>query len=130
MGEWLPDGARVIVDPEEELSVPHLCWIVIRQGDGPWARFMTDVGCEFAGACKLFLGWLSGPTGDLCLIGQLAPPVVGLIPETEIEALHRVIGVDGNPVHMSANDSAAYALIAPFRREGSLKPINPAWRAN
>lgn len=64
-------------------------------------------------------GWVDGPDGGLCMVGQLVPPVVALIPAAEIESLHRIVGAVGGERHLSENDRAALAIIAPFRREGS-----------
>ena len=69
--------------------------MVIRKGDGPWARFMEAAGEEFGAAVKTYLGWVAGPDGGMCMVGQLVPPVVCLIPASEIEAMHRIIGATG-----------------------------------
>jgi hypothetical protein len=55
-----------------------------------------------------------------------APPVACLIPEAEIEALHKIIGSAGAQPQMSERDRAAWALVAPFRKEGVVQPINRA----
>ena len=52
---------------------------------------------DFSGATKIFLGWIGGLGA---MVGQIVPPVVCIIPEAEIESMHRVSGAIGRqPAH-------------------------------
>lgn len=114
LGEWIPSGTILVADPDAELQPLNVCQIVIRDGDGPWARFMRSVGDDFGGACKIYLGRVEGVDGSAVMVGQLVPPVVCLIPESEIEAIHSIVGsVDGERA-MTEGDKGALALVAPF----------------
>lgn len=81
--------------------------------------------CEaFTGTTRVFLGWHDG----LAVVGQVSPPVVGVIAEREIEALHRVSGVvNGADLKMTDCDRQALSLLSPFRSDDPIEPINPDW---
>jgi hypothetical protein len=49
----------VAVDPEAEIRPLDVVIIVIRPGDGPWARFIAAAGDNITAAAKLFLGWFN-----------------------------------------------------------------------
>ena len=114
LGEWLPDGTVLVADPDMEIRPLDLCNIIIRDGDGPWARFMRSCGEDFSGATKIFLGWIDGVGA---MVGQIVPPVVCILPDSEIESLHRIGGALVGSLEMKEADQAALALVVPFRRE-------------
>ena len=52
------------------------------------------------------------------MVGQLLPPVVCLVPESEIGTIHRVVGAIGRRLEMSDRDREAMQLVAPFAVAG------------
>jgi hypothetical protein len=57
------------------------------------------------------------------MVGQLGPPLVCIIPSTEIVSMHRVVGALGQSPTVNEHDKAALALIAPFRKGRHISPI-------
>lgn len=54
LGEWMPDGTKVVADPAAELRPLDLCSIKISDGQGPWARFVLHrVVGAIGGAWKM-----------------------------------------------------------------------------
>lgn len=108
LGDWIPNGTRLVADRSEDIRPLRLVSILFRDGDGPWSSWIRETG--ESSACKIFLGRTPGAV----LVGQLVPPIVGIISETEIEALHPIVGAVGRALEMSERDRAALALIVPF----------------
>ena len=113
LGEWISDGTVLIADPTLDVRPLDLVAITIRDGDGPWPRYLRDVGSAL-GFSKVFLRWVGEGDGRCALVGQVYPPAVCLVPEADIEAMHRVVGSVGGELQMTARDTEALRLIAPF----------------
>ena len=82
LGDWIPNGSLLVADRSEEIRPLKLVTIQFLDGDGPWSSWMRETG--ESSVCKIYLGKVEGAV----LVGQLVPPIVGIIPETEIEAMH------------------------------------------
>jgi hypothetical protein len=74
---------------------------------------------------SLFLAW-HGDGDGVCVVGQLFPPLVALIPAVEIEAMHRVIGSVGHELKLQPIDMSAYFMIAGMVAEQAVQPFGPA----
>jgi hypothetical protein len=109
----------VVADPEATLRPGDLCAIAIRPGNGPWGRFIRAAGDDFQAVVKFFLGTVEGAEGRLFLVGQIVPPVMSLIPESEVASLHCVVGSCGPEPRMGEDERAAFALITPFAQGGT-----------
>jgi len=92
MGDWFPDGTEMLVDPEADVRPLDLCVIRLRKDSGPFARFSEESGAGLD-LCKAFLRKHDGAV----LVCQLEPVMMALIPEEEIEAIHRIAGFFGVP---------------------------------
>jgi len=135
MGPSLPDGTRLLVDPEKEIAPLSLVTIVLREGKGPWDKFMREawreaMGNDDAPNCmgKVFLrrGTIGGR--DAVMVAQLYPPTVGLIAVDEIEAMHAISGFDGRG-EIRITEPEEWALIAwAGQGAAAMPPINPDWR--
>jgi len=108
LGDWIPNGTRLVADRSENIRPLGLVSILFNDGDGPWATWMRTTGEQ--SACKIYLGKVEGAV----LVGQLVPPVACIIPDSEIEAVHPIVGGIGGTLQMSERDKAALALIVPF----------------
>lgn len=103
--------------------------MAIRAGEHAWADYLPSAEAE---ACvKVFLGRLPLAGGDCLLLGQMSPPVVGMIPVAEVAALHKVVGRCGfvglPPTGPVGRDRAALELIAQMAYGGAVVPVNPGW---
>ncbi|RWK76251.1 MAG: hypothetical protein EOR50_14745 [Mesorhizobium sp.] len=132
LGSLIANGTKVWVDPAEEVKPFDLIAVVLRPLEiGPYAGFINSMGDDgFMGICKIFLGTRTSTTGEkLYLVAQLNPPAISPIPESAIEALHKVIA----PVEEAADTDldegtrGALELLLPFAVECLQEPVNPAW---
>jgi hypothetical protein len=109
LGDWIPNGSRLVADVSEEVRPLRIVHISFRDGDGPWSSWMRETG--ESSICKILLARVPGAV----LVGQLKPPVVCVIPETDIEAMHPIVGAVGGTLEMTDRDKAALVLIASFQ---------------
>ena len=136
LGPALPDGTRLWVDPTKEIRPLELCTLVLRDGKGPWDRFMREAWSEAMGdadfqntMAKIFLrhGTVNGR--ETFMLGQLYPPCVAVVAGDEVEAMHAVVGSagHGNIDLVGETEREAFELIAWCAGHAS-PPINPNWR--
>lgn len=124
-GDWLANGATLLVDPSPEIRPFDLVAIILNANGGRWAELLNAAGADCLGVVKLYLGNYEASAGRAHIVAQLAPPCVALIPETAIDAMHRIVGADCN--QMSAEDRQALELVRPFANGNSSLPIGPDW---
>jgi hypothetical protein len=125
-GDWLANGATLLVDPELEIRRFDLVAIILNQDGGRWAELLNAAGGNCFGVVKLYLGNYEAAAGRAHIVAQLAPPCVAIIPDTAIEAMHRIVGADCN--RMSDEDKQALELVRPFANGNCSLPIDPDWR--
>lgn len=133
MGDWIPTGRKLLVDPTADIKALDLVAIVIKPGPGHWgstlARELEDDGRGIGGMVKIYLGRHPIDGADAILVGQLSPPTIGMVPLDEIEALHAVAGTDGDWPEMPALERQALTLLKPLAYVAKpQRPINPGWR--
>lgn len=133
LGNFVPNGTFLSVDPRAEISLGSLVAVVLKRG-GPFSGFARALGSEdLLGVTKIFLGSQIMSSGEtVYLVGQLNPPTVSPIPTSGLEAMHLVTGGQ-LPSHahakMSDQDNAAMELLGLFFcGGGSYAPINPEWQ--
>jgi hypothetical protein len=119
LGDWIPDGTKLLADPAVPLRPLDLCSIQIKDGEGHWPRFIRSCGEGFHGVCKIYLGTFQHQDGEMLVVGQLFPPVTSLIPMTEVESIARVMGCIGMAAKMGEEDAKALRIIASFAPVGA-----------
>ena len=125
-GDWLANGATLLVDPEFEIRPFDLVAVLLNENAGRWAELLNAAGGDCVGVVKLYLGNYEAGAGRAHIVAQLAPPCVALIPDTAIAAMHRISGADCSA--MSEEDKQALELVRPFANGNSCEPINIGWR--
>lgn len=120
LGDVVQNGTLLTIDLTRRPDVLDVVAVGLApKPDSPYMIFANGIGAEdFIGVCKVYLGSKIGPTGEVIhLVGQLSPPGVSPIPESEIVAIHPVVAgtipaiTDGK---LSTADLAALALLLPF----------------
>jgi hypothetical protein len=113
----------LVAGPTMEIRPMDVCTVTFRGGDGPWgARYWRSEDTGAAG----FLAWHGDADAAVCVVGQLNPTLVALIPAVEIEAMHRVVGSVGSGLKLQAIDMDAYFMIAGMAGEEAVKSFGPA----
>jgi hypothetical protein len=92
LGDFVPTARGLVADPTADIEPLDLVAITIWQGDGVWARYLCSVGRW----CGLRQDIPPMSEGRAALVGQLFPPAAVLIPESEVEAIHRVVGSEAS----------------------------------
>jgi len=122
MGAWLPDGTKMVVDPDADILPMDLCVIHLHKDAGTVSRFLDDIGTGLD-VCKLFLRQHSGGV----LVCALNPVLMMLIPDEEIEAMHRVAGFLGTPGDLLPETRELMERVVDFCQFEPMTPINPGW---
>jgi len=128
LGDWLPNGTIMVADPTLDIRPFDVVNVALRNDvAGPWAELMNGAGAGFCGVCKYYMGGFEATAGVIHIVGQLAPPCVSLIPETAIEAMHKVVSAPGCAAEMSDIDAMAMDLIRLLSTPMGTTAINPTW---
>lgn len=121
LGDAFPDDAVLVADRDRPPRPMDIVSVDFTAGQGglfaPFVTALNEAGGT-SGACKLYLGRGDANGRPVVLLGQLAPPMVAVVPEDEIEALHPIVGAVGFTPEMTEKDKAALAIIAAFARSG------------
>ena len=133
LGANLPDGTRLVVDAHETIRPSDICVIVLHEDRGAWSRFMRSAWAEAMGnddapncMAKIYFARGVKDGREILLLGQLAPPCIGVVAAEEVAALHRVVGTAGEG-SIEVAEREAFNLISWCAGHAS-PPINPQWR--
>ncbi|SMH36061.1 hypothetical protein [Mesorhizobium australicum] len=126
----VPDGSYLKADSTAEICAGDLVTIVMRpvSGSDPYFGYAHDRG--ISGIVKIYLGREALPDGEpVHLLGLLAPPGILVLPESRIDAMHRVSSVTRLEEEGPEATDFALSLILPFiQATAPLPAINPDWR--
>jgi hypothetical protein len=67
-----------------------------------------------------------GDADGVCVVGQLNPPLVALIPAIEIEAMHRVVGCIGPELKLQPIDIPAYFMLSGLAGDEAVPSFGPS----
>lgn len=134
LGGLVPDGSMLNADPNAEINPGDLVTIVMRPSSAQDPYFGYGLHFGIAGVVKVYLGRSAHPCGETVhLFGLLSPAGTLSMPESRIDAMHKVASVtrmegDDTPEARAATD-LSLSLIMPFLQAAEpLQPINPGWR--
>lgn len=134
LGGLVPDGSMLCADPLAPISPGDLVTIVMRPAAIHDAYFTYGHAHGVSGIVKVYLGRSLLPDGEpVHLLGLVSPPATLSIPESRIDAMHKVSGVlaldDEQPDEVRAATDFSLSLIMPFvKASDPLEPINRGWR--
>jgi len=116
MGSLIEPGSVLHALPGAEYGAFDLVSVLLDDFTGPWARFVDALSGEgLAGLVKIFLGSYEANGERVCILGQLNPPSLALIPETAIAGIHLI----NLTRQCTGADLEALNLLAPFAGIGS-----------
>ena len=130
LGEAVPDGTRLVVDPTAEIKPLDLVCITLHEDRGPWQRFMKSAWDEamdtpFANCMsKVFLDRGVRGGHEVILLGQFYPPTIGVIAVDEVKQMHKVVGRAEGSIGACESVREQFELIAWARGEETCKPIS------
>lgn len=117
LGDVIPHGSVLLVEPEDEIRAFDLVSVLLKSvTDGPWAGFVNAISDGgMVGVCKIYLGAVQMGDGELMhLVGQLKPPVVALMPECALLAIHKIDGDELEAGKLSEEDQEAMKMMLSF----------------
>lgn len=133
LGGLVPDGSMLNADPNAQINPGDLVTIVMRPSSplDPYFAYGSNFG--ISGVVKVYLGRSAHPCGETVhLFGLLSPAGTLSMPESRIDAMHKVSSVmrmDDDTAEARAATDLSLSLIMPFLQASEpLQPINPGWR--